>query len=169
MEPLGNDRWAGRFPLEENTRYVYTLEALPDAYRTWAEDLRKRLAAGMDVTSELLEGAALLRGALARVVGADRRRLEARLADFERRRHRPPESRLLLDEEIAGAPRHLPRPERRRRDTTGSSRWWWTGPGPLRRLVRVVPAIPGPGPGPARHVPRLHRAAARDRRTWAST
>ncbi|MGH7359128.1 MAG: maltotransferase domain-containing protein, partial [Candidatus Rokuibacteriota bacterium] len=76
MEPLGNDRWAGRFPLEENTRYRYTLEAWPDAYRTWAEDLRKRLGAGMDVTSELLEGAALLRSALPRVVGADRRRLE---------------------------------------------------------------------------------------------
>ena len=83
MEPLGNDRWAGRFLLEENTRYVYTIEAWPDAYRSWAEDLRKRLGAGMDVTSELLEGAALLRGALARVVGADRRRLEARLGEVE--------------------------------------------------------------------------------------
>ena len=58
MEPLGNDRWAGRFLLEENTRYVYTLEAWPDAYRAWAEDLKKRVSVGMDVTSELLEGAA---------------------------------------------------------------------------------------------------------------
>src|SRR4029453_15144162 len=79
MGPLGNARWIGRFPLEENTRYVYTIEAWPDAYRSWAEDLRKRLGAGMDVTSELLGGAALLREALVRVVGADRRRLEVRL------------------------------------------------------------------------------------------
>ena len=101
MEPLGNDRWAGRFLLDENTRYVYTLEAWPDAYRTWAEDLRKRLGAGMDVTGELLEGAALLRGALARVVGADRRRLEARLGDFEATSDADRRARLLLNEEVA--------------------------------------------------------------------
>jgi starch synthase (maltosyl-transferring) len=79
MEPLGNDRWVARFPLEENIRYLYTLEAFPDPYRSWAEDLKKRLAAGMDVTSELLEGAALLRRTLPRAAGA----------------------RILLDEETA--------------------------------------------------------------------
>src|SRR5262245_65612487 len=93
MEPLGNDRGRGRFALEENTRYAYTIEAWPDAYRSWADDLRKRLGAGMDVASELLEGAALLRDALARVVGADRRRLAASVdaleatGDDERRKH----------------------------------------------------------------------------------
>jgi starch synthase (maltosyl-transferring) len=101
MESLGNDRWVGRFPLEENTRYVYTLEAWPDAYRTWAEDLRKRLDAGMDVPSELLEGAALLRGALTRVAGTDRRRLEARLVEFEGTQDASRRVRLLLNEEVA--------------------------------------------------------------------
>ena len=33
MEPLGNDRWVARFPLEENIRYLYTIEAFPDQYR----------------------------------------------------------------------------------------------------------------------------------------
>ena len=101
MEPLGNDRWAGRFLLEENTRYVYTLEAWPDAYRAWAEDLKKRVSVGMDVTSELLEGAGLLRSALARVVGADRRRLEARLAEFDAASDVDRRARLLLNEEVA--------------------------------------------------------------------
>jgi starch synthase (maltosyl-transferring) len=101
MEALGNDRWAGRFALEENTRYVYTIEAWPDAYRTWAEDLRKRKAAGMDVASELLEGAALVRAALTRVVGADRRRLEARLAEFEGSGDADRRARLLLNEEVS--------------------------------------------------------------------
>jgi starch synthase (maltosyl-transferring) len=101
MEPLGNDRWVGRFPLEENTRYVYTLEAWPDAYRAWAEDLKKRLDAGMDVPSELLEGAALLRGALTRVPGTDRRRLEARLVEFEGTQDAGRRARLLLNEEVA--------------------------------------------------------------------
>jgi starch synthase (maltosyl-transferring) len=98
MEPLGNDRWAGRFLLAENTRYLYTIEAFPDPFRTWAEDLKKRLAAGMDVDSELLEGAELLRRALPRAAGADRRRLEARLADFEQAEPSA-RVRLLLDEE----------------------------------------------------------------------
>jgi starch synthase (maltosyl-transferring) len=101
MEALGNDCWAGRFALEENTRYVYTIEAWPDAYRTWAEDLRKRMAAGMDVARELLEGAALVRAALTRVVGADRRRLEARLAEFEGSGDANRRARLLLNEEVS--------------------------------------------------------------------
>ncbi|HSB80141.1 MAG TPA: alpha-1,4-glucan--maltose-1-phosphate maltosyltransferase [Candidatus Methylomirabilis sp.] len=99
MEVRGNDSWAARFPLEENTRYLYTIEAYPDPYRTWAEDLKKRVAAGMEVTSELLEGAELLRRALPRAVGADRKRLEARLADFERTTVPAARTRILLDEE----------------------------------------------------------------------
>src|SRR5581483_11234189 len=101
MEPLGNDRWAGRFLLAENTRYLYTLEAWPDAYRTWAEDLRRRLAAGMAVSSELLEGIVLLRSALGRVAGTDRRRLEARLAEVEAVDDDARRARLLLNEELA--------------------------------------------------------------------
>ena len=101
MEPLGNDRWVARFPLEENTRYLYTIETFPDHYRSWAEDLKKRLAAGMEVTSELLEGAALLRQTLPRAVGADRKRLEARLADFEDATSAAARARILLDEETA--------------------------------------------------------------------
>jgi starch synthase (maltosyl-transferring) len=101
MEPLGNDRWVGRFALTENTRYVYTIEAYADAYRTWAEDIRKRLAAGMEVTSELLEGAALLRQTLSRTAGADRHRLEACLAALDAAAGPVARARLLLDEEIA--------------------------------------------------------------------
>src|SRR5262249_49437211 len=99
MEPRGTGRGGGRSPREENPRYVNTIEAWPDAYRSGAEDLKKRLGAGMDVASELLEGAALLRDALARVVGADRRRLEARLVEFEATSDSDRRARLLLNEE----------------------------------------------------------------------
>jgi starch synthase (maltosyl-transferring) len=101
MEPVGNDRWVGRFMLAEGGRYVYTIEAYPDPYRTWADDLRTRLAAGMEVTSELLEGAALLRLTLGRMVGADRGRLDACLRGFEAARSSTARARLLLDEVIA--------------------------------------------------------------------
>src|SRR5688500_5819271 len=42
MRFVDNDRWAGAFPLEDNARYVYTIEALPDPFRTWLADLDKR-------------------------------------------------------------------------------------------------------------------------------
>ncbi len=101
MTPAGNDRWVARFPLEENTRYAYTIQAYPDAYRSWAEDLKKRLAADMEVTSELLEGAELLRRTLPRAQGADRKRLEERLAEFERSETSAARARILLDAETA--------------------------------------------------------------------
>jgi starch synthase (maltosyl-transferring) len=100
MEPLDSDRWVARFFLEENTRYLYTIEAYPDPYRTWAADLKKRLAAGMEVGSELLEGADLLRRSLPRAAGADRQRIESRLAEVAQA-STAAQARLLLDEETA--------------------------------------------------------------------
>jgi starch synthase (maltosyl-transferring) len=101
MRHVDNDRWEGRFLLEENTRYLYTIEAYPNAYRGWAADLEKRLAAGMDVTSELLEGAALLRPALERAVGADKKRIAALLAQLERAATPLERTKLLLGDEAA--------------------------------------------------------------------
>jgi starch synthase (maltosyl-transferring) len=101
MEPLGNDRWTARFPLAENTRYVYSIEAYPDPYKSWVEDLQKRLAADMEVTSELLEGAELLRRALSRAAGADRKRLEERLAEFEATTLPEARTQILLSAETA--------------------------------------------------------------------
>ncbi len=101
MEPLGNDRWTARFPLAENTRYVYSIEAYPNPYKSWVEDLQKRLAADMEVTSELLEGAELLRRTLPRAAGADRKRLEERLAEFEATALPEARTQILLSAETA--------------------------------------------------------------------
>jgi len=75
MRFVDNDRWAGAFVLEDNARYLYTIEALPDAFRSWLADLDKRVAAGQDVASELREGAALVEAAAGRAPGDDARRL----------------------------------------------------------------------------------------------
>ena len=69
MRFVDNDRWAGAFSVDTNARYVYTIEALPDAFRSWLADLGKRVAAGQDVASELREGAALVRAAAGRATG----------------------------------------------------------------------------------------------------
>ena len=99
MRHVDNDRWAGAFELAENTRYLYTIEAYADPYRTWAADLEKRVAAGMAVDSELQEGAALLRAARERAAGADGQWLDARLAAIERASAPAERVRLLLDAE----------------------------------------------------------------------
>lgn len=59
------DRWHGRFVPDRVGRWEYTVEAWPDPFRTWREDLKKRLDAGQDVASELLEGEQLVHRKLA--------------------------------------------------------------------------------------------------------
>jgi starch synthase (maltosyl-transferring) len=71
MEPLGNDRWQARFPVEQLARYEYTIEGWVDRFESWREELSKKIGAGQDVSSELLEGAAIVRAAAARANGGD--------------------------------------------------------------------------------------------------
>lgn len=66
-----SDLWTAEFKVDQLGHWEYTVEAWPDHYRTWREDLRKRLRAGQDVSSELLEGAALLAEAHRRKSGVD--------------------------------------------------------------------------------------------------
>jgi starch synthase (maltosyl-transferring) len=83
MTFVDNDRWAGAFTVDTNARWIDTIEALPDLFRSWLADLGKRVAAGQDVASELLEGAALVRAAAARAPGDDAAALSAWLARIE--------------------------------------------------------------------------------------
>src|SRR5439155_282628 len=52
-------------------RWQFTIEAMADPFRSWLVDLAKRVDAGQDVASELLEGAALVRAAADRASGSD--------------------------------------------------------------------------------------------------
>jgi starch synthase (maltosyl-transferring) len=61
MAPLGNDEWAGSFVIERQCRYEYTVEAWIDRFETWRKEVGAKAGAAQDVTSELLEGAALIR------------------------------------------------------------------------------------------------------------
>ena len=61
MEPVGNDRWRGRFELARAGAYRFTIEAWVDAFGTWQRDLRARVDAAQDVGVDLRIGAGLLR------------------------------------------------------------------------------------------------------------
>jgi starch synthase (maltosyl-transferring) len=102
MRHHDNDRWVGAFTLDANDRWVFTIEALADPFRSWLADLDKRVAAGQDVTSELLEGAALVRAAAGRAAGAE----AAALAEYAARlaaTHDPSAALAAAREERLGA------------------------------------------------------------------
>jgi len=107
---VDNDRWAGAFTVEDNARYLFTIEALPDPFRSWLADLAKRVAAEQDVASELREGAALVRSAAGRATGGDAAGLRAWL---ERIEQAPDQARAVAaagDEALAALmDRHLDR------------------------------------------------------------
>jgi starch synthase (maltosyl-transferring) len=73
MRHVDNDRWSGSFPLEQNARYAYTIEAWRHHYSTWTDELAKKWDAGQDVASELLEGREMVDQAAARAARAARR------------------------------------------------------------------------------------------------
>jgi len=70
MRPVGNDAWEGEFPVFENGLYAFAVEAWSDVFRTWSHELKRKVDAGRDVSSELLEGAALLRATAERAAAS---------------------------------------------------------------------------------------------------
>ena len=76
MKHIGNDRWRGVFSLYENATCEYTIEAWTDAFAGWQHEFTAKFEAGLTgLTSEKLEGAALLTAAARRARGADGKRL----------------------------------------------------------------------------------------------
>lgn len=84
MEAGVNDHWRGEFRVGEAPAYEYRLEAWPDPFASWRRDLRKRIEAGQDISSELLTGAQLVREAAARAEGSEARRLVERANALEK-------------------------------------------------------------------------------------
>jgi starch synthase (maltosyl-transferring) len=67
MKHIDNDRWRGVFTVDANATYEYTVEAWTDRFHGWQEEFRKKFEAGIvDLTSETLEGIALIEAAAAR-------------------------------------------------------------------------------------------------------
>jgi starch synthase (maltosyl-transferring) len=60
MEPLVNDRWQGSFKVDELGRYLYTVSAWVDRFKSWSQGLAKRVEANQDVTIELIIGAEMI-------------------------------------------------------------------------------------------------------------
>ena len=66
MELLGNDEWKASFLVEALGTHEYTVEAWVDHFLSWRHEIAIKTRAGLDVSTELLEGAALVSAAAAR-------------------------------------------------------------------------------------------------------
>jgi len=67
MQAIDNDRWQATFTVDALGRYEYSIEGWVDRFASWRHELSKKVGAGQDVSSELLEGVAILADALARI------------------------------------------------------------------------------------------------------
>ena len=76
--------------------YEYTVEGWIDRFETWRQELSKKAAAGQDVSSELLEGAALVRAAHGRTRAAARRQVLADAVATLEDTSRPSRARLTV-------------------------------------------------------------------------
>jgi len=72
MELIEDDRWRAEFVPNENCRYLYGIEAWTDPFASWLSDFSKKVIAGREVRSDLLEGMTLIERMIARAQPFDR-------------------------------------------------------------------------------------------------
>jgi starch synthase (maltosyl-transferring) len=108
MWPLGNDRWRGEFRVPQIGKYEYTVEGWIDRFRTWRNDLEKRISAGQDVQLESLIGADLVEGAAARATGNDAEILRQWARRIREERDKPSGARFALEERLLGLMERYP-------------------------------------------------------------
>ena len=60
MIPMGNDRWQGTWTPADLGQHEFAIQGWVDAWATWKQRVRAKLAVGVDVTDELGDGALLL-------------------------------------------------------------------------------------------------------------
>lgn len=101
MIPVGNDRWKGEFPVSRLGRYQYTIEAWTDSFRSWHNDLRKKVEVDEETTIDYLIGAKLISETLPRAARSDAEKLQLWNDTLSNERVSNSEKRLLaLDKEI---------------------------------------------------------------------
>jgi starch synthase (maltosyl-transferring) len=102
MRMINNDRWGTRFRVETLGRYVYTIVAWVDGFRTWSADLQKRAAAGQDIAVDVLIGAEIVRAAAGRARGSDAKKLTEAAARLKEsaKENRETAIRFAVDAEL---------------------------------------------------------------------
>lgn len=101
MEPLVNDRWRGEFVVQQVGCYRYTLRAWVDRFGSWRRDLGKKVAAGLEVSIELLVGAQMVEEAARRASEQDAERLQGFARTVRDQVSTPESIRMALSESLS--------------------------------------------------------------------
>ncbi|MDH5669845.1 MAG: DUF3416 domain-containing protein, partial [Nitrospira sp.] len=99
---VNNDRWAGHFDVQENTRYRYTIGAFTNTFESWRQEVTKKSQAGEQVDSELLEGRALVERAAERATGSDQAGIEAFLTQWRSANGQEAALTVALHDDLSG-------------------------------------------------------------------
>jgi len=101
MEPLANDRWRARFPVDHLGDYLFTIEAWTDPFLSWRRNLQRWLDARRKVPVEFQIGARLIADAAARATGKDREALRRAAERLARGGPQSQLARIALDDHLA--------------------------------------------------------------------
>jgi len=100
MHHIDNDQWGGSFELTQNTRYQYTIGAYMRTFESWREELTKKHGVVKDLTSELLEGLALIQAAAKLAKGNDKTQLDDWLTTWSKQTTQESRVTVALDESL---------------------------------------------------------------------
>ena len=163
LEPQGNDLWTAGAHRPPAGPLRILRGGVDDTFATWQSGLSKKVDAGQDVDSELLEGAEITRRAAERADGtdADARFLREQAALLSRPKRGAARIEAALSPALAAAMARHPDRTQATESEPALHLLVDSRAGHLRRLVRDVSALLcrrlGGGP---RHVPRLRGAAS---------
>jgi starch synthase (maltosyl-transferring) len=101
MIPLVNDRWRAAFPVTEMGRYLFTVDAWVDPFKTWRRDLARKVEANQDVSTDLLIGSKLIAEASNRATDSDRKQLLEFSQFLQTRNDLNLKIQLALDSDLA--------------------------------------------------------------------
>ncbi len=101
MEHIGNDRWRGQFEVRDLGRYLYTLRAWVDPFKSWRSDLKKKLEADQDISIDLLMGAQVIESTSQRASKAGAKRLAEWASILRSKKGSSEKLRIALSEELA--------------------------------------------------------------------
>ena len=117
----GTDRWHATIVAEQLGASDLAVEAWVDTFASWREEMSRRIAGGQeDLTSELLEGAALVDAAMRRLRGQDKTTAQAAVATIRAELPQTQRFAAAMDEALAGV--MLRRPDRPERARSGTHR-----------------------------------------------
>lgn len=108
MAHFDNDRWRGSFVVRQLGRYLYRVQAWTDQYGSWLEEIKKKVAAGEDVASELLEGRRLIEATAERATEPKRHAIESFLTHWVAQPDQHARIEMASDPEIVALMRSFP-------------------------------------------------------------